>query len=88
MDGTVAVCSGKHCNVVMTTAVEKEFCKADAKQRARCLEWMKRYAEDGRKLLDKQKFRHEGRFSTGARKERRLPSMRSRLGSSGFTGAW
>ncbi len=68
MQGTVDVCSGKHCSVVMTTAVEEQFCRVDAKQRARCLEWMKRFASDGPRLLDKQKFRHEGRFPVGDKK--------------------
>ncbi len=48
----------------MTLSVHKEFMKAAAKERARCEKWMRFYAEDGMEFLDKEKLRHEGKFST------------------------
>ncbi len=73
MDDAVEVCSGKRFKVVMTAAVHKEFCKADAKERARCLKWMQFYADDGVEYLDKGKFRFEDRLSLGDKKGTLVP---------------
>ncbi|KAA0698522.1 hypothetical protein DTW90_11995 [Neorhizobium sp. P12A] len=65
MDDLIDVCAGKRFKVKMTPEVAKKFKQADPKQRARCLKWMEFFAEDGQDNLDKEKLRHEGKFSTG-----------------------
>ncbi|WP_141402124.1 hypothetical protein [Rhizobium subbaraonis] len=65
MDELVTVAVGKSFTVYMTRAVAKRFEKVDVKARARCLQWMKRFADDGHEFLDETKLKHEGRHSTG-----------------------
>ncbi|GES45813.1 hypothetical protein RsS62_50650 [Rhizobium dioscoreae] len=65
MEDLIEVCVGKRYRVMMTPQVAKKFEKSDARQRSRCLQWMKRFAEDGDEYLDDEKFKFEGRFSTG-----------------------
>ncbi|WP_090594256.1 hypothetical protein [Pelagibacterium luteolum] len=59
------VCEGKACRVWITRPVAKAFRGVDAKARSRCLQWMRRFAADGFEFLDAEKFKAEGRFSTG-----------------------
>lgn len=68
MEDAIEVCSGKRFKVVMTAAVHKQFCYAEAKERARCLKWMKFCADDGHDHLDKGKFRFEARLPAGDKK--------------------
>lgn len=73
MSELIEVCSGRQFKVLMTAAVAKQFGKADAKERARCQKWMKFFADDGFDLLDDQKLKHEGKFSTGERSGTKVP---------------
>jgi hypothetical protein len=41
--------------------------KADAAYRARCQKWMQFYCDDGHELLDKTKFRFEGKHHSGGK---------------------
>ncbi len=65
MDKLVPACEGKRFTVSMTVEVAKSFSKVAAKERARCLEWIRRYADDGHELLDSTKLRNEGKFALG-----------------------
>lgn len=67
MDDLIEVVVGKQFSVFMTRAVAKRFDKIDAERRARCLKWMKCYADDGHEYLDDSKLKYEGRFSTGSK---------------------
>ena len=49
----------------MTAHVHKQFQRADAHARARCLKWMRFYADDGHDYLDDQKLKYEGKFPSG-----------------------
>lgn len=73
MDELIEVCSGKKFRVMMTTSVAKQFGKVDAKERARCQKWMKFFADEGFDLLDDQKLKHEGKFSSGHKSGTKVP---------------
>ncbi|NTG19408.1 hypothetical protein G6L00_03055 [Agrobacterium rhizogenes] len=64
MDDLKEVFSGKRFKVMMTLEVYEQFQSAETDRRARILKWMKFYADDGHELLDNDKFRYEGKFST------------------------
>lgn len=61
------IARGKHCRVMMARRVSKEFAKAPAKDRARCLKMLKRFAEDGPETFNREQLRMEGRFPSGKR---------------------
>jgi hypothetical protein len=65
MDELVRVCEGKQFRVSLTKEVAAQFEKIDARERARCLKWMRLYAEDGHTLLDNEKLKNEGKFPVG-----------------------
>lgn len=65
MDDLIEVCAGKRYKIAMERHVAKQFKKADIKEQARCLKWMKFFADDGFDFLDNEKLKSEGRFATG-----------------------
>ncbi|WP_266034450.1 hypothetical protein [Brucella intermedia] len=64
-DELIEICIGGHCRVLMTRQVLKQFKKTDARERARITKWMGFYAKEGHDLLDNEKLKHEGKFSSG-----------------------
>lgn len=49
----------------MITKLMRTFDNLNVREKARLKKWMERYAEDGSKYLDDQKFKNEGRFPSG-----------------------
>lgn len=61
------VCEGAKFTIWVTHAVAKALRKVPAKERARLLAWMQRFANDGFEYLDTEKLKHEGKFPVGDR---------------------
>jgi len=67
MEELELVCEGRSYKVSMTASVAKAFKKVDAKERARIIKWMNRFADDGAEFLDAEKLKHEGKYPLGNR---------------------